>query len=167
MERILIIGCPGAGKSTLARQMAEKLDLPLIHLDSLFWLPGWVERDKGEFDALLAEELGKPQWIIDGNYGRTLSARLEACDTVILLDFGRFACLRGVLKRVITQRGKVRPDMGAGCPERFDRAFLKYVWSFRKTQRNKLFAKLAAAPDSVSRIVLKRRRRVKAFLKSL
>jgi adenylate kinase family enzyme len=167
MERILIIGCPGAGKSTLSRQMAEKLDLPLIHLDSLFWLPGWKERDKGEFDALLAAELDKPQWIMDGNYGRTLATRLEFCDTVIFLDFGRFACLRGVLKRVITQRGKVRPDMGAGCPERFDWTFLKYVWSFRKSQRDKLYAKLSASPDAVSRIILKNRRQVKKFLESL
>ena len=167
MERILIIGCPGAGKSTLARQLAEKLDLPLIHLDSLFWLPGWKERDKGEFDALLAEELGKPQWIIDGNYGRTLATRLEFCDTVIFLDFGRFACLRGVLTRVWTQRGKVRPDMGEGCPERFDWTFFKYVWSFRKTNRDKLYAKLSASPDSVSRIILKTRRQVKRFLASL
>ena len=167
MERILIIGCPGAGKSTLARQMAQKLGIPLVHLDAMFWLPGWVERDKGEFDGLLLEELTKPNWIIDGNYSRTLATRLEYCDTVIFLDFSTAACLCGVLKRVLSNRGKVRADMGPGCPERFDFKFLQYVRNFRRTSRDKLMAKLEAASPRVKPIVLRNRRQVTAFLASL
>ena len=72
MERIIIIGCGGAGKSTLARKLGEVLDLPVVHLDKLFWKPGWVETTAEEFDALLAMELAKDKWIMDGNFNRTM-----------------------------------------------------------------------------------------------
>ena len=117
MERIVIIGCGGAGKSTLARQLGKKLNIPVVHLDKLWWKPGWVESSREEFDAKLAEELAKPQWIMDGNFNRTINQRVDRCDTLIYLDFNRVACLMGVLKRVLTTYGKVRPDMGEGCPE--------------------------------------------------
>ena len=166
MERILIIGCGGAGKSTLARQLGEKTGLPVVHLDQLFWHPGWVESTKDEIDTKILEELGKPRWIMDGNYNRTLPLRLEKCDTVIYLDFSRFACLFGVLKRVLTTYGTVRPDMAEGCPERFDLDFLKWVWNFNKSKREKYYRLLNEAED-IEKIVLKNRRMVKRFLKSL
>lgn len=166
MERILIIGCGGAGKSTLARQLGEKLGVPVVHLDKLFWKPGWVERSDEEFDAILAQELEKPRWIMDGNFNRTMPQRMEKCDTIIYLDFGRFACLRGVLKRVLTTYGKVRSDMGEGCPERFDLEFLKWVWNFNKNKRQNYYRLLNEA-EGIETIALKNRRQVKKFLKSL
>ena len=166
MERILIIGCGGAGKSTLARQLGEKTGLPVVHLDQLFWHPGWVESTKDEIDAKIMEELGKSRWIMDGNYNRTLPLRLEKCDTVIYLDFSRFACLFGVLKRVLTTYGTVRPDMAEGCPERFDFGFLKWVWNFNKSKRESYY-RLLNETDGIEKIVLKNRRMVKRFLKSL
>jgi adenylate kinase family enzyme len=166
MERIIIIGCGGAGKSTLARQLGDKLSLPVVHLDKLFWLPGWVEMEKDAFDALLLEEMAKEKWIMDGNFNRTMSQRLERCDTVIYLDFSRFACLMGVLKRVITTYGKERPDMGEGCPERIDFEFLKWVWDFNKNKRERYYKMLNEA-EGKQTIVLKNRRMVKRFLKSL
>ena len=112
MKRIMIIGCGGSGKSTLAQQLGQKLGLPVIHLDKLFWTPGWVSIPKEEFDRVHADAVSKEKWIIDGNFDRTIPVRLKRCDTVIYLDFSRFACLMGVLKRVLTTYGKVRPDMG-------------------------------------------------------
>lgn len=166
MERILIIGCGGAGKSTLARQLGEKLDLPVVHLDKLFWKPGWVESAKEEIDEKILAELEKPQWIIDGNYNRTMPRRIQYCDTIIYLDFSRVACLLGVLKRVLTTYGKVRPDMGEGCPERIDFEFLKWVWNFNKNKREQYYRMLNDA-EGVETIVLKNRRMVKRFLQSL
>lgn len=166
MERILIIGCGGAGKSTLARQLGEKLELPVVHLDSIFWLPGWVEMDREAFDDRVRQELEKPKWIIDGNYNRTMPQRIAKCDTVIYLDFSRFACLLGVLKRVITNHGKVRPDMGEGCPERFDLDFLKWVWNFNQNNREGCYRLLNEA-EGIETVVLKNRRMVRRFLKSL
>lgn len=164
MERILIIGCGGAGKSTLARQLGELTGLPVVHLDKLFWHPGWVESTKEEIDAKITAALDEPQWIMDGNYNRTLPLRIQKCDTVIYLDFSRFACLMGVAKRVLTTYGTVRPDMAEGCPERFDLDFLKWVWNFNKNKREQYYRLLNEA-EGVETIVLKDRRAVRKFLK--
>ena len=166
MERILIIGCGGAGKSTLARQLGKKLNLPVVHLDSIFWLPGWVEMERDAFDARVLQELEKPQWIMDGNYNRTLPRRVAHCDTIIYLDFSRFACLYGIFKRLLTNIGKTRPDMGAGCKEKVDWAFVKWVWNFNKNKRQRYYKMLNEATHTET-IVLKNRRMVKRFLKSL
>ena len=166
MERILIIGCGGAGKSTLARQLGQKLGLPVVHLDRLFWKPGWVEESQEDFDRKLAAELERPQWIIDGNFNRTLPQRIAKCDTIIYLDFSRMACLLGVLKRVVTTYGTVRPDMGEGCPERFDLEFLQWVWNFNRNHRENYY-RLLNETEGVETIVLKNRRMVKRFLATL
>ena len=89
MQRIMIIGCPGSGKSTLARALGERLDLPVVHLDRLWWKPGWENVTQEEFDQRLGNALKLEQWIIDGNFSRTVETRLEKCDTVIYLDFNR------------------------------------------------------------------------------
>ena len=166
MERIIIIGCGGAGKSTLARQLGEKLNLPVVHLDKLFWKPGWTESAKDEIDAKIMAELAKPKWIIDGNYNRTIAERIRHCDTVIYLDFSRLACLMGVAKRILTTYGTVRPDMGAGCPERFDPEFLKWIWNFNRKHRENYYRLLNEA-EGIETIVLKNRRAVKRFLEQL
>ena len=163
MERIIIIGCGGAGKSTLARQLGEKLDIPVVHLDALFWKPGWVEETAEEFDRKLAKELEKPKWIMDGNFNRTIPQRVAKCDTIIYLDFSRFACIRGVIKRVLTTYGTVRPDMGEGCPERIDFAFLKWVWNYNRDKREHNYRLLNEAAHAQT-IVLKNRRMVRRFL---
>lgn len=165
MQRVLIIGCSGAGKSTLARKLGEKTGLTVVHLDALFWEPGWVESSKEVFDARLMAELEKPAWIIDGNYARTLPVRLQKCDAVIYLDFPRWLCIFGVLKRVLTTYGTVRPDMPEGCPERFDWEFLKWVWNFNARNREKMFAQLQTLPPE-RLILLRNRREVRNFLKS-
>lgn len=166
MERIMIIGCGGSGKSTLAQQLGQKLGLPVVHLDKLFWTPGWVSISKDEFDRVHEEVISREQWIIDGNFDRTIPVRLQRCDTVIYLDFSRLVCLMGVLKRVLTTYGKVRPDMGEGCPERIDLDFLKWVWNFNKNKRERNYRLLKEAVG-VRVIILKNRRAVKKFLSKL
>lgn len=134
MERILLIGCPGSGKSTLARNLSKRLGLPLVHLDSLYWGENWQPVPREQFDKLLLEALEQPRWIVDGNFERTQKTRMEYADTVIFLNYSRWTCLRGVLKRIITNYGTVRPDMGPGCRERFDWDFIGYTWNFQKTK---------------------------------
>lgn len=166
MERIMIIGCGGAGKSTLARQLGEKTGLPVVHLDKLFWKPGWVSLSQEEFDLVHQEAISRERWIIDGNFDRTIPQRLSRCDTVLYLDFSRWACVMGVAKRVLTTYGTVREDMGEGCPERFDLEFLKWVWDFNKNKRQKNYRLLEEA-EGVEVTILKNRREVKRFLASL
>jgi len=137
MQRILVIGSPGAGKSTLAHKLARHTGLPLYHLDKLFWLPGWVERDRDEGRAELAGVLAQQRWIIDGNYGSTLPVRLERADTVVWLDYPTHLCLARVFKRWWQYRGRARPDMTEGCPENLNLEFLHYVLVFRRAWRGR------------------------------
>ena len=167
MERVIIIGCGGAGKSTLARKLGEKTGLPVVHLDQIFWSPGnWEHLQSDEFDTLLINELNKPQWILDGNYNRTMELRLEKCDTVIYLDFNRFQCIFGWLKRVMTNWGTARPDMAPGCNEWFDPEFAKWLWNFNKKNRSRYHSMLAKT-EGIRVYILKNRREVYHFLKQI
>ena len=166
MERILIIGCSGSGKSWLARELGQKLGLPVIHLDQLWWQTGWQNVTVEEFDSRLAMALNMDRWIIDGNYSRTMEERLTRCDTVIYLDFSRWACLLGMCQRLLTNRGKTRPDMSAGCPERFNWEFVKWIWNFNKNNRVRNYTYLAKAKHAKS-VLLKNRKEVQRFLDSL
>ena len=166
MKRILIIGCPGSGKTRLSRAMQEKLDLPLIHLDRLWWTKGWENVTMEEFDARLERALTLDSWIIDGNYSRTMEARLAKCDTIVYLDYSRWQCLWGMFQRVIGNYGKVRPDMPEGCPERFDWEFVKFIWNFNKCNRVRNHTWIAKTKHA-NAIILKNRKETAAFLEQL
>lgn len=139
MKRVLVIGSPGAGKSTLSREMAERTGLPLYHMDRLHWLPGWVERDRDEAFSEVRQVLVQDRWIIDGNYGSTLPERIKSADTVIWLDYPTLLCLWRVLRRWWQYRGTNRPDMTEGCNENLNWEFIHFVATFRLAwyQRNR------------------------------
>lgn len=166
MKKIMIIGCCGSGKTTLAKKLSNKLNLPLIHLDKLNWRDNWQNISKEEFDDLLWAEVVKPTWIIDGNYERTIPLRLKYCDTVIYMDYSRISCLYGVIKRVVMGYGKSRPDMGGYCPERFDFDFIKFVWNFNKNNRKRYYDILSSKED-IQVIILRNRRQAAHFLQGL
>lgn len=167
MDKIMIIGCGGSGKSTLGRALALKLSLPLVHLDQLNWRDNWSSVGKEEFDRLQQAELQNNKWIIDGNYNRTIPLRLQYCDTVIYLDYSRLTCLLGVIKRVLTNRGKSRPDMAENCPERFNLEFLKFVWNFNKKNRQKYYDMLKTCDDDIKVIIMKNRKDTRKFVNEL
>ena len=167
MRRILIIGCGGSGKSTLARKLGEKTGIPVVHLDQIFWSPGnWQHLPPEEFDILLQQELEKPRWIMDGNFNRTMAMRLEQCDTVIYLDYNRFVCLFSWLKRVVTNWGRTRPDMGPNCNEWIDPEFARWIWKFNKTHR-KNYRQLLAQQKEKTVCIFKNRSQLRRFLNSL
>ena len=167
MERIMIIGCGGAGKSTLAKKLGEKTGLPVVHLDQIYWSPGnWEHLEKDEFDARLIKEMQKPCWILDGNFNRTMELRLEKCDTVIYLDFNRITCILGWMKRVVTNWGTAREDMAPGCNEWFDPEFAKWLWNFNKLNRSRYLAILEKQKDKEV-YIFRNRRQVRNFLNTL
>ncbi len=127
MQRILIIGPCGSGKSTLSRELGDRLCLPVYHMDQLGWLPGWVETDRNELREKIKAIVMTDRWLIEGNYGSTLHLRLPSADAVVYLDFPIRLCVWRLLRRILNYRGRTRPDMTDGCPERFDFEFFLYV----------------------------------------
>lgn len=165
MKRIIVIGCPGAGKTTFSKKLSAKTGIPVIHLDALFWKDNWNISTKEEFDERLDTVLQQDCWIIDGNYSRTLPQRLAKCDQVIFLDYPRTLCFVSVLKRVLQNYGKSRSDMGGNCPERLDIPFLKYVWRFNKSQKPMVLECLNSSDIPI--FVAKNRRQAASFLELL
>jgi adenylate kinase family enzyme len=163
MKRIMIIGCGGSGKSTLATQLGPKLGLPVHHLDRLFWQPGWTELPRDQWQKTQARLCAEPKWILDGNYGGTMELRFAAADTIIFLDVPTFTCLIGVFQRFLRFRGRSRPDMREGCPERLGWDFLEWIWMYRRNRRPKILKKLAQLEEEKRVIVLTSRGEVRAF----
>lgn len=146
MKRIAIIGCCGAGKSTFARALHDNFGLPVFHLDRLFWAPGWQQVGIEIFRNRCREINLLEEWIIDGNYSSTLRDRCERADLVVFLDYATPVCLWRVIRRTLSGYGTARPDVGDGCLERFDLAFLRYVIDFRRKRRDSIVAILEEFP---------------------
>ncbi len=165
MQRVLVIGPCGAGKSTAAAELGRVLGLPVHHLDRLHWRAGWVEGSRDELLAALAPILAGERWLIDGNYGGTMSGRIERADAVVYLYYPTWLCLWRALGRVRRFRGRSRPDMAPGCPERFDPAFFWYILMFRRGPRRRTEERLHGHEAKVLRF--RRPGELRAWLDSL
>lgn len=164
MKKVLVIGSGGAGKSTFAARLGEARGLPVVHLDRFYWSAGWVETPKPEWRARVEELIRREAWIMDGNYSGTLDIRLEACDTVILLDVPRVVCLWRVLKRALTYRRGGRPDMAEGCDEKIDLEFLRWVWDYPKRARPGVLKMLKERARDKRVFVLRKQDEIESFL---
>jgi adenylate kinase family enzyme len=164
MQRIAILGCSGGGKSTLARALGKKLDLPVIHLDALHWLPGWVERDRAEFRAMLTEALRGERWIVDGNYSHSADIRLPLADTILVIDRSRWLCIWRVLWRWLSHLGRTRADMGEGCPEKVDWEFIQFIWCYPKRNAPRRDAGIAQYGAHARVVRLTSDRQIRDFL---
>ena len=140
MQRILVMGSSGSGKSTFAQRLSDITGIPTVSLDALYWQPGWMPSDTTEFDARVTEAARLPRWIMDGNYTSSGAGELRrsTADAVFWFDLPRRTCMTGILTRIATSYGRVRPEMAPGCPEKFDLEFFRYVWTYRQLQRPKL-----------------------------
>ena len=162
MKKIIVIGCPGSGKSRLSSELHKITGLPLFHLDNLFWNEDKTTVERAVFDQKLSEILKKPQWIIDGNYSRTMEQRLRECDTVIFLDFERDICLRGIEER----KGKTRPDMPWVEQGDVDPEFLEFIKNFNQNCRPDII-NLLSKHTEIQVFTLKNRAEADEFINKL
>jgi len=164
MKRILIMGNPGAGKSTLAIKLGELLGLPVIHLDKEYWQAGWVETERDLWRQKVRKMAATEEWIMDGTYRSTVDIRLPLADTVIYLDFPTHICLWRIFKRVFKGYNKSRPDMAEGCPEKVDFEFIKWTLNFRRDVRPGMIAAIRTYFKADGPIFLKNAREIEEFL---
>jgi adenylate kinase family enzyme len=163
MRRVAVIGCGGCGKTILANELARRLDVPVVHIDSHYWqvIDGErVEWTPEQWAACHRRLVALNEWVMDGMKLGVLDERLARADTVIYLDLSTAACLSGIFRRRMRYRGKLRPDLGVY--DRITPEFLRWVWSFRRRHRPLLLAKLARFEGNT--ILLRRRRDVRRFL---
>lgn len=165
IKRICIVGAPGTGKTTLSKKLGEKYNLPVCHLDSFHQLPNWKLRDETERDNLILEVTKKEEWILDGTFTNTLLERINRADIVIFLDYSTIAALKGVIKRIIKDHGKEKPDM-PGCKEKFDMSFILYVATYKK-QRRDIIVEILNKCDKEKLFVFKTRKELNKWLNNL
>ena len=162
MRKVMIIGCPGAGKSTFARRLHDVSGLPLYHLDMLWHKPDRTNIPKEEFDVRLGEIVRKDRWIIDGNYQRTLEMRLKECDTVFLLDYPLSVCLEGARSRI----GQKRDDL-PWLETEFDEGFREWITGFPKDELPQIYELLRKNKGKNEIVIFRSREEAEDFLRHM
>lgn len=161
MKKVIVIGCPGSGKSWFSRALHDKTGIPLYHLDLMYWRADRTTVDKVVFRERLRSTIEKEEWIIDGNYGSTMEMRMEACDTVFFLDYPVEVCLAGVEDR----RGKPRPDM-PWVETEGDEEFIAFIKNYGTDSRPKVMELLGRYSDK-NIVIFKTRAEADTFLETM
>ncbi len=161
MDRIAIIGCGGSGKTYLAHQLAELLDLPLTHLDAIYYDADWNPLPPEQFAARQDQLVAAPRWLVEGNYAGTLPIRLARADTVVFLDLPAITCLAGIAQRRWRYRGGQHRD---GVYDRITWGFVRYIWGYRATMRPRVRALLDEHGHNATLITLTSRRQAARLL---
>ena len=159
MKKIIIIGCPGSGKSTFARALHNKTGIPLYYLDMLNWNSDKTTVSKDVFIERLKKVLSEDEWIIDGNYGSSMELRMAECDTVFFLDFDSDICISGIKDRM----GKQRPDM-PWIETQEDPEFLEFIKNYNTDSRPKVIELLKKYNDK-DIVIFKNREETESYLK--
>jgi len=162
MKKIIVIGRPGSGKSTLSKELHRRTGLPLYHLDMMYWNADRTNVEKNIFLERLSAVLEEDEWIIDGNYQSTMELRIQKCDTVIFLDYPLDICFEGILER----RGKPRSDMPWIEPEQYDEEFIESTKNYNLQNRPQVM-KLLDAYSYKNILIFKNRNEADDFLSQL
>lgn len=164
MQRVLVVGAGGAGKSTFAVRLGQRTGLPVVHLDREYWRSGWVEPEPAQWRATIERLIAADRWILDGNFGGTMERRIAACDTIVFLDLPRHLCLWRVLRRRLQYRAAARADMAPGCEERLSLHFLWWIWSYPWRRRPALLRRLQQLRPGQRAVILRSDAEIERFL---
>lgn len=167
--KIAIIGYSGSGKSTLAQSLGAHYGAQVLHLDSVYWLANWRERDEAECRRIVSDFLdAHDAWVVDGNYLKLCcDRRMEEADQIVILLFNRFVCLHRACRRYRRYRGQSRPDMAEGCAEKLDAEFARWILFDGRTGKRRARYRELAAQYADKAVVLKNQRELDAFIQSL
>jgi adenylate kinase family enzyme len=169
VRRVVVTGPVGAGKTELARELGDRLDVRVLHLDKLFWGPGWVATPPDEWEARQRRELAAETWIVDSQFDDMLPDWLDAADTVVFVDASPLLCLWRVSRRRLGRQASAGTPAGTD-PSSFHRALLKFLrnqWRYRRLVRTQLLADLARERDRRQVVILRRGADAQAFLGSV
>ena len=170
MRRVVVLGSVGAGKTALALEISRRTELPVVHLDRLFWRAGWAPAPQDQARRRLAEASEGDRWILDGNFlsdeGEAEDRRFARADTVIFLDLPRRTCLWRVLRRRVRDRGRDRPDLPEGCSEGLGPSVLRWIWTYPAVERPRVLRILDRLDPRVAVHHLRSRADVRRFLET-
>lgn len=171
VQRVVVLGPVGSGKSVLATEIARRTGLPLTHLDLLFWREGWTPVPREDALRELRAAVAGERWIIDGNFLSNdegdADGRFARADTVVFLDVRRTTCLRRVLTRVLRDRDRSRPDLPPRCRDGIDLQLVRWIWDYPRVDRPRVLELLAGLGDDVDVHRLRSRAEVRRFLATL
>lgn len=153
MKKIIVIGCPGSGKSNFSKSLHKITGIPLFHLDMMYWNKDRTTVEKSIFLKRLSDTLELSEWIIDGNYNSTMELRLQHCDTVVFLDYPTEVCISGIMER----KGKARSDMPWVEDGEYDAEFIEFIKNYNLQNRPQVLGLLSKYRDKKAYIFTDRK----------
>lgn len=162
MKKVIVIGCPGSGKTTFSVNLNKAIGLPLYHLDAIWHKPDKTHIPREEYDKRVAEIFETPEWIIDGNYSRTIEVRIQQCDTVFLFDLPTEVCIQGATERI----GKGRYDL-PWLETEFDPEFKRFIEEFSQTTLPGIYELIEKYKTKKQIIIFKSRAEADDFIKRI
>jgi adenylate kinase family enzyme len=167
MRRIIVVGCEGSGKTSLAPKLGRKLGLPVVHLDVLYWRPGWKASDQASFRVRVADAVAGEGWVVDGAFsGLAFDLTLARADTLIVIERPRWLCLWRIARRSAFDRDVTRPDLPKGCPEQFDWNLMRGAWRYNADRRPRIEAERLNYGAQIPVVRLSRDREIEEFIDS-
>lgn len=168
MRRIIVVGSQGSGKTSLSRNLGRKLGLPVVHLDVLYWRPGWKPSDKASFRSRVAVAIAGDAWVVDGSFsGLAFDLTLARADLLVVIARPRWLCQWRILWRSSFDRDKARPDLPEGCPEQFDWKLMREAWRYDTERAPVIEAERVQYGADVPVVRLRRDRDIREFLNSI